>query len=250
MDDVVITPEQIGSRLDTVRERIAVAAARAGRLPQMVRLMAVSKTHPGGFVEVARRAGISLFGENRVQEADAKRDAFAGAELHLIGHLQRNKARQVPGLFSCVQSIDALRTAQALSAAVTGAHASAPADRSSASLQESPADLDVLLELNSSAEDSKFGVSEDAELLELADQIAELPYLRVAGLMTIGPHTNETSRIATAFARTRALHQRLIERHRGAETLSMGMSADYEIAVEHGATLVRLGSVLFGERSG
>lgn len=229
--------EALRSNLARAKERIARAASRSGRAPESVRLMAVTKGFPLDVVREALEAGLTLLGENRVQEAEQKFTGLAGAwELHLIGHLQRNKARAASGLFACVQSIDKLETAQTL--------ARCAADRGKT--------VDVLIELNTSEEQSKSGYRGTEALFSDLERIAGLSGLRPRGLMTVGPLAAEADRIRAAFA---SLREAFAESGRRLglphfDTLSMGMSGDYEIAIEEGATLVRLGTALFGERSG
>jgi len=198
--------------------------------------MAVTKTLPIAHALAAAEAGVTLFGENRVQEAVEKWSGSKPGELHLIGHLQRNKARAAASLFDAVDSIDKIETARAL------ARACAEAGRR----------CDILLEVNTSGEESKSGVREEGELLELLAAALALPELRVRGLLTIGPLTEEEPPVRRAFARLRSLLESCARAAPGAglETLSMGMSSDFEIAVEEGSTLVRLGTVLFGPRGG
>jgi len=247
-----MTLEQLRGNLERVRERVAAAALRCGRDAAEVRVLAVTKTHPDCVVDLAWQAGIRLFGENRVQEAAAKygplrpavgtgsgqsgegapNDRWPGIELHLIGHLQRNKARTAAGLFGCVQSIDKLQTAEALNRAC----------------QEAGRSVDVLLELDTSGEASKSGFDEESALLETAAAIRALGCLRLRGLMTVGPLTEDSGRIGGAFARLRRLFERMRRDSAGLDVLSMGMSGDFEIAVQEGATMVRLGTVLFGPR--
>jgi uncharacterized pyridoxal phosphate-containing UPF0001 family protein len=209
---------QFGRNLRSVRQRIARAAARSGREAGDIRLMAVTKTFPVDYVETARSAGLSLFGENRVQEAREKYGSPVASEveLHLIGHLQRNKAGIAASLFGCVQSIDKLQTAETL-------------NRHCARLGRS---MDVLLELN--------------------EDIAGQDHLRVRGVMTVGPLTPDRDRVRRAFAALRECLEGLEEHfpELPLDTLSMGMSGDFEIAIEEGANLIRLGTVLFGPRSG
>jgi pyridoxal phosphate enzyme (YggS family) len=216
------------------RERVARAAARAGRRPEEVRIMAATKTFPEDVVRIALEAGQRLFGENRVQEAAAKYSRLKDLELHLIGHLQRNKARKAAELFAAVHSIDKLETAQALEQACAAANRS----------------MDVLLELNTSGEPTKFGFVDTEALLASVEPILALPHLRLRGLMTVGPLSTDASRIRAAFRQLRELYQRLQDEHPELtlDTLSMGMSADFEAAVEEGSTMVRLGSALFGPR--
>ena len=224
----------LSDRLVEVKARIEGAALRAGRDPAAVRLMAVTKTHPREVVQEALEAGVSLVGENRVQEAEAK---YAGlqdrCELHLIGHLQTNKARVAASLFRCVQSIDSSHTAQALSGRCS----------------ELGRTLDVLLELNTSGESSKSGFASPDELRVALEVIEKLPGLRVRGLMTVGPLTDEQDRVRASFAGLRSVFEDLRGGRPCFDVLSMGMSSDFELAVEEGSTLVRLGTALFGPRA-
>lgn len=225
--------------LQSVRGRIAAAASRSGRSPEDVRLMAVTKTFPLDFIEVARRAGLRLFGENRVQEAQSKYQSLIEdpqLELHLIGHLQRNKARTAASMFRCVQSIDKPSTAEALNRFCG----------------EQGTKMDILLELNTSGEETKFGFAEAAQLWEACGQIARLDSLQVRGVMTVGPFTADRDRMRRAFASLRECLEGLRRRYAELplDVLSMGMSGDFEIAIEEGATMIRLGTVLFGSRGG
>ena len=223
--------------LHSVRDRMAAAASRSGRRPEDVRLMAVTKTFPLEYFEVARQAGLHLFGENRVQEAQSKYHSLADdpqVELHLIGHLQRNKAKTAASLFRCVQSIDKLATAEAL-------------NRHCA---EQGATMDILLELNTSGEETKFGFATSEKLWEACTRIAGLGSLRIRGVMTVGPFTTDRELMRRAFATLRECLEGLRTRHPELplDILSMGMSGDFEIAIEEGATLIRLGTMLFGPR--
>jgi len=228
--------EAFTENLRSVRKRMAEAARRAGRNAEDIRLLAVTKTLPSSYIEAARAAGLTLFGENRVQEAQGKYQPLAGSgiELHLIGHLQRNKAKIAASLFRCVQSIDKLQTAEALNR-----HCS-----------ELGGKMDILLEFNTSGEDTKFGFVEEKRLWEACENITRLDHLRLRGLMTVGPFTTDQDRVRLAFARLQKMHQTLQERYPelSLDTLSMGMSSDFEIAIEEGANLIRLGTVLFGSR--
>jgi pyridoxal phosphate enzyme (YggS family) len=229
---------QFGRNLRSVRQRIARAAARSGREAGDIRLMAVTKTFPVDYVETARSAGLSLFGENRVQEAREKYGSPVASEveLHLIGHLQRNKAGIAASLFGCVQSIDKLQTAETL-------------NRHCARLGRS---MDVLLELNTSGEPGKYGFADSGRLWRACEDIAGQDHLRVRGVMTVGPLTPDRDRVRRAFAALRECLEGLEEHfpELPLDTLSMGMSGDFEIAIEEGANLIRLGTVLFGPRSG
>jgi hypothetical protein len=226
----------IASAAAAVQDRISRAAQRAGRDRSSIRLMAVTKGFPQQVVLDARAAGLSLFGENRVQEAEQKYlDLAAGLELHLIGHLQRNKARAASGLFACVQSIDKVETAEALDARC----------------EERGRTMDILLELNTSGEPAKSGFLSRQALQEGLETIGKLPHLRVRGLMTVGPLSDDVRRVRGSFAALRSVFEEI--REGGGlpffDTLSMGMSGDFEIAIEEGATLVRVGTALFGNRT-
>jgi pyridoxal phosphate enzyme (YggS family) len=229
---------EIARNLEAVGAALARAAERSGRDPRAVSLMAVTKTFPLAEVQAACAAGLRLFGENRVQEAEAKygpgRAGLPPLSLHLIGHLQRNKARKAAELFEAVDSIDKLETAQALEAACAAAGRT----------------LDILLEMNTSGEASKFGFAGEEDLLAAVEPVLGLPHLRLRGLMTVGPLTAEREEVRAAFRRLARLFERLRAGYPGQplEVLSMGMSGDYEIAVEEGSTLVRLGTALFGLR--
>lgn len=232
-----INLEVFTDNLQSVRKRMAEAARRAGRDAADIRLLAVTKAFPSSCIDVARAAGLTLFGENRVQEAQSKYLSLAGSgiELHLIGHLQRNKAKIAASLFHCVQSIDKLQTAEALNR-----HCS-----------ELGRKMDILLEFNTSGEDTKFGFVEEKQLEEACENIARLDHLCIRGLMTVGPFTADRDRVRRAFARLRKMYQGLQDRYTdlSLDTLSMGMSSDFEVAIEEGANLIRLGTVLFGSRS-
>ena len=219
--------------LPQVKERIERAARKAGRDPADIRLMAVTKGFPKETVQAAIAAGISLLGENRVQEAELKYAEISGHyELHLIGHLQRNKARTASSLFSCVQSIDKLETAIALESR----------------LKERGKTIDILLELNTSAEASKSGFRSREELLSSLDPIVQLPHVRLRGLMTVGPLTEDGVLVRKSFAVLRGLFEEIKPTLPGFTVLSMGMSGDFETAIEEGSTIVRIGTALFGPR--
>lgn len=232
--------KRIRDNYEAVRERVAAAAARAGRTAGSVRVMAVTKNFPLDHALAAVSAGLGLLGENRVQEAAGKhgdRSRHGGCprpyELHLVGHLQRNKARDAARLFDAVQSIDAVHTAAAL-------------ERRCALLDRT---MPILLELNASGEPTKAGFAAADDLRAAAEQIgAGCPHLALAGVMTIGAHTEDESVVRASFARLRAVHERLLGDHPDARELSMGMSQDFELAIEEGATLIRLGTALLGPR--
>lgn len=226
----------IARRLQHVRGRIAEAARRGGRGPEAVRLVAVSKLQPTERVQAAYAAGQRVFGENYVQEGQDKAAALpADAEWHLIGPLQTNKARHVPGVFAWVQTVDRGKVARAL-------HRHA---------RRQGRTLEVLLQVNWTGEASKTGIRDWDELRRVMDEALECPALRVRGLMTIPDPTLDAAATRRHFADMRALRLRVAEAYGLAERfgeLSMGMSHDYEWAVEEGATLVRVGSAIFGER--
>jgi hypothetical protein len=226
---------ETAERIRAVREEIAESARKAGRSPDEITLMGVTKNQQPEAVQAAIAGGLALFGENRVQEAEEKYREISGEyELHLIGHLQRNKAKRVPGLFSWVQSIDAVRTVNALDGACV------EADR----------DISVLLEVNISGEEQKYGVTGDEEIEKILDAIGESERLSCRGLMGIAPWVAEETKIRSAFAGLRERYENIKARRRELpfDTLSMGMSGDFAIAVEEGSTLVRIGTAIFGSR--
>ncbi|HET9868874.1 MAG TPA: YggS family pyridoxal phosphate-dependent enzyme [bacterium] len=222
----------IRARIQDVKDRIAAAAGRSGRDPRSVTLLAVTKTFPVEALRQAHAAGLRLFGENRVQEALVKQPLLpADIEWHLIGQLQTNKINKVLGRFGLIQSVDSLHLAKALSARLTE-------------------DQEVLLEVNTSGEASKAGFAPQ-ELPRAFDEALGLPRLKVRGLMTVGPLTQEGEARRRAFRTLRSLFDGVKGRApepAAFSILSMGMSGDFEEAIEEGSTLVRVGSALFGER--
>lgn len=220
----------IAERLAAVQADIAAACERADRDPTEVRLIAVSKTQPAAAIREAVAAGHIDFGENRVQEGLVKLDELddSPARIHLIGHLQRNKAR-FAGRFASVQSIDSV----ALAAAVS---------------RRLDAPLPVLLEVNVAGEASKQGF-EPSELEAALREIAALPHLEVEGLMTIAPLVADAEAVRPVFRALRELRDALAGEWELRE-LSMGMSNDYAVAIAEGATIVRIGRAIFGERIG
>jgi len=222
-------------RLDEVRARLARAAARSGRVPAEVTLIAVTKTVPPTTVRTAIELGLSDLGENRVQEAEMKIGALGheGIRWHLIGHLQRNKAGRAVQLFDRVHSVDDRPLAESLARRA----------------RESGRTMPVLIEVNVSGEASKFGVAR-GELLELAEGVAELEGLRLEGLMTVGAPVERAEQARAGFAALRELRDRAASRiGRPLPHLSMGMSGDFEVAIEEGSTMVRVGTALFGPRA-
>lgn len=233
--------ERLGQRIAAIQARVAAAVERAGRAPDAVQIVAVSKTMPAEAIIAAAAHGLTLFGENRVQEARDKIAAVAAAGFtqlrwELIGHLQTNKAARAVELFTRVQSVDSVRLAEALSR-----HA-----------QQMGRTLPILLEVNVAGEASKSGLAPD-EVVAVARTIAALPNLRPEGLMTIAPLVDDPEAVRPVFQRLRGLRETLraevpLGADSGWQELSMGMSDDFEVAIEEGATLVRIGRALFGER--
>ena len=225
----------IAANLAGIRERIARAALRCGRRTEEITLVAVSKTFPSEAIRAAHDLGLRHFGENRVQEWEAKRMEIAdvrGAIWHLIGHLQSNKARRAAEIFDRVDSVDSFSLAQKLDAAAEAAGKS----------------LGVLIEVHLGGEESKSGIAE-AELVGLVESVAALAHLELLGLMTIPPFFEDAERVRPFFSKLRGLRDELSERlGRKFPVLSMGMSHDFEIAIEEGATEIRVGSALFGAR--
>jgi pyridoxal phosphate enzyme (YggS family) len=230
----------IGDRLDDVRARIAGAARRAGRDPAQVRLVAVSKTFPAARVVEAIAAGIDRIGENRVQEAsdkipEVRAAVHAAVEWHFIGGLQRNKARRAVELFDVIESVDRASLARELAKAARA-------------LGRRPR---ILLQVNVDAEPQKAGVS-PRDLPDLLDAVDALPDLEPVGLMAIPRPASDPEQVRPAFARLRELLETLNagrDASRQLAELSMGMSADFEVAIEEGASWIRVGSAIFGERA-
>jgi pyridoxal phosphate enzyme (YggS family) len=229
-------PEQHGfaRARDAVLARIATAARRAGRDADDVQLVAVSKTVPAERVRAAIAAGLIVLGENRVQEAEAKRPLAPGATWHLVGPLQSNKARRAIETFDMIQSVDSAGLAERLS-------------RIAAELGRAP--LPVLLQVNVDDDPAKAGFG-PAALEAALGSILDLPGIRIDGLMTVGRVSASAEAARPTFVALRQVSGRLRERDpRLGPALSMGMSDDFEVAVEEGATIVRVGRALFGERS-
>ncbi len=226
----------IRENLSRIQERIALAARRAGRSAGEITLIGVSKTHPAGAIREAFEAGVRHFGENRVQEWEGKRAGTEGltATWHLIGHLQSNKAARAARLFHSVDSVDDVGLAQRLDRA-----------RAEAGITGK---LRVLIEARVASEETKSGV-EIAELPALAEEVANLPKLELCGLMCIPPYLEDAERVRPYFRRLRGLRDDLVKRIGLAlPVLSMGMSHDFEVAIEEGATEIRVGTALFGQR--
>lgn len=237
---MILPGAEIRTRIEAIRRRIAAACELAGRDPQEVTLMAVTKTVPPEAIKAAGAAGIVVFGENRVQEAAAKlspaflQEIGKTAQWHLIGHLQTNKVKKALELFQVIQSVDSLRLAETL-------------QRQAAAL---PKAIEVFLEVNTSGEAAKFGVPPE-QALALAQEVAALPNLQLTGLMTIGALTDNPDTIRRGFRQLRDLRAEITAmnlpgvklRH-----LSMGMTDDFELAIAEGSTMVRMGRAIFGDR--
>jgi hypothetical protein len=226
----------LAERLAEVQRRIAAAARACGRPPEEIRLVAVSKTFPAEAVRQAAAAGVSEIGENYIQEAREKHDLLGDVPLkwHFIGHLQTNKAKYAARIFDLIHTVDSLRLALEL-------------DRCGRRLGKVQA---VLIQVNLAGEATKSGVPA-AEALPLVKAVAPLECVRVQGLMTLPPFFNEPERVRPFFAGLRALRERIREQAVpgvSMEELSMGMTGDFEAAVAEGATLVRVGTAIFGER--
>jgi PLP dependent protein len=231
----------ICQNIAAIRECMNAAARRAGRSVDEVRLMAVTKTHPPEKIRAAYDAGLRLFGENRVQEFASKAAVLANlsaAEWHMIGHLQTNKAGKAVELFKAVDSVDSLKLAEKLNAAA----------------QTLGKKLTVLIEINVGGEAAKSGVAPDSnELDELLRSASRFEALDFRGLMTVPPFTDDPGDSRPYFRRLRELRDAIAARKLPGlrmDELSMGMSHDFEVAIEEGSTCVRVGTAIFGERTG
>lgn len=223
----------LAENLDSIQQRIRAACQRAGREPSSVTLLGVTKGQPPDAVNEAARLGLSFFGENKIQEAKAKIPLCSGRlRWHFIGHLQTNKCRDAVELFEMIESVDSLYLAQEISKRAEHAGKTMP----------------ILLEVNLAAEASKFGYQPDKLDTELS-QINSLPRLEIHGLMTVPPWSPNAENVRPMFRQLRELKERA-EQRLGAPLphLSMGMSGDFEVAIEEGATVVRVGTALFGPR--
>jgi pyridoxal phosphate enzyme (YggS family) len=230
----------VAENIAQVRRRIAAVARRAGRNPDEITLMAVSKTFPVESIREAYAAGLRVFGENRVQEFAGKAAALrdlTDIEWHLIGHLQSNKAAKAAELFDAVDSVDSLRTAEKLNV-------------SALSLAKT---LSVLIEINVGGETAKSGVAPDSsELEQILRGAPGWGNLKISGLMTVPPYAEDPEGSRTYFRKLRQIRDRIAARSLpqiGMAVLSMGMSHDFGVAIEEGATCVRVGTAIFGERA-
>ena len=230
--------ETIRTRLDDVRRRIAMSARRCRREPEEITLLAVTKTHPVQIIQQAIEAGVTDLGENRVQEAEEKIEQLGrvNARWHLIGHLQSNKARRAVKLFDMIHSADSVALAKRLDHICT---------------EENREELPVLIQVDLAGEATKSGVSEE-KLPELVAAIKGCTHLRLRGLMILPPFLEDPELVRPYFRRLREIRDALRSHAAfgaGEGELSMGMSHDYEVAIEEGATMVRIGTAIFGERA-
>ena len=231
-DNAVPSDASLARNLDALRDRIARACGRCGREPSSVQLIAVTKGVDADTVRQAVALGVSDLGENRVQEARSKQQSLsterASLRWHLIGHLQRNKADDAARYFDMIHSVDSLRLADALEDCAS----------------KRGRTVDALVQVNVAGEATKFGCRPD-ETIELAGRLAAHPHLRLRGLMTIAPYADDPEQARPHFRALRTLRDTL---QTGPLMLSMGMSGDFEVAIEEGADLIRVGTALFGPR--
>jgi PLP dependent protein len=229
----------IAQNVGEIRRRIAASAIRSGRDPEQITLMAVSKTFPPDSIREAYHAGLRVFGENWVQEFSQKAGILADLvdiEWHMIGHLQTNKAARASELFTAVDSVDSLRLAEKLNS----------------SAQQVGKKLSAFIEINVGGEAAKSGISSEShELDEILQAAPNLQHLEFRGLMTIPPFFDDPQEARPYFRKLRELHDRTASRNLSnvsMEVISMGMSHDFEVAIEEGSTCVRIGTAIFGER--
>lgn len=231
----------IKDNLRRVHERIGAASAKANRDPDEITLISVSKFADADAIREAYQAGCRDFGENRIQECAEKvlalKQELPGARWHMIGHLQTNKVKKSLELFDMIQSLDSFRLAEQINRRAS----------------EAGRRIDVLVEVNSSGETQKNGLAPD-EIGELINQISRLPELSLRGIMTLGPHTEDQPEIRRAFSLTRELFERFSKTYNPENdghppVLSMGMTADFELAIAEGATMLRIGTAIFGQRT-
>jgi PLP dependent protein len=232
-----MSEDQLDVRLARIRMQIEAAALKCGRLPQDVTLIAISKTHPASLVRKVIELGATDVGENRVQEAEQKINEVGrnAVRWHLVGHLQANKARRAVQLFDVIHSLDSLELARRL-------------DRLCG--EEGREDLPVLIQVDLSHEETKSGIDE-SQLSELVDSLKGLERVQLVGLMTLPPFFDEPEQARPFFRRLRELRAELASKGafgEGKGELSMGMTNDFEVAIEEGATMVRVGTAIFGQR--
>ena len=235
----MITFEQIRDNLAEIEERIGLACARSNRPREAVKLIAVSKMNPAETVTAAIKAGQNIFGENKVQELCAKQEELKKScpvtpEWHLIGHLQTNKVKDVVGRVAMIHSVDSVKLAETI-------------DRESA---KKGIVTDILLEVNVSGEDSKFGLKTE-DVPDVVDRISKLPNIKLKGLMTVPPYTSDPGSNRIYFKKLKDLSVDISSKNIdniSMDVLSMGMTGDFEVAIEEGATHVRVGTGIFGAR--
>jgi len=237
----MITKDEVKRNYDEVLKRVNSACERAGRGIEEITIVAVSKLQPPKVIRFGFEAGIKIFGENRVQETEEKWAELADirkvVSLHLVGHLQRNKAKDAVVLYDVIESVDNEQVALELNRRLEISNRAKP--------------MPVLVEVNTSGEETKYGVNPDVTF-SLLERIRELPNLDIIGLMTVGPLTTDEKRIGMAFSELRELGEKakeFIKPNDGVFHLSMGMTDDFEIAIEEGSTMIRVGRAIFGERS-
>lgn len=228
---------QLGERLAHVRAQIEAASLKCGRLPHEVTLIAISKTHPAALIRTAIGLGATDIGENRVQEAEQKINEVgrSAARWHLVGHLQANKARRAVQLFDVIHSLDSLELARRLDRLCD---------------EEGRENLQVLVQVDLGHEETKSGIDE-GELTELVAELKSLGRLQLVGLMTLPPFFDDAEQARPFFRRLRELRDELDAQGAfgdGKGELSMGMTNDFEVAIEEGATMVRIGTAIFGQR--
>ncbi len=225
--------EYIKANWENIQSRVALAAHRAGKKPEEITVVAVSKLFPAEAIRAAVESGIADIGESRVQEAEEKIKSLGGiARWHMIGHLQSNKAKRAIELFDMIQSVDSLKLAQLINQYAADANKK----------------IECLLEINCSGEKSKYGL-EPQEVTSMIAEVSSLNNIGLSGLMTVGPLTDDDYAIRKAFASTAGLFQK--GKQIAGESfryLSMGMSSDFETAIEEGSNMVRIGTAIFGER--
>jgi len=228
---------EIGNRYNEVLQRLETAANKAGRDPSEIRLVAVSKTHPLETLQAALNEGVKVFGENKVQEAEEKFSAIGNenAEWHLIGHLQKNKARKAVQIFDVIHTLDSLKLAKRLERICE---------------EEGKETLSILIQVDIAGEESKSGIKEE-HLQELIDFLKACKHLKLDGLMIIPPYLPDPEKVRPYFKKLRVLRDKLHRENAFTNEigeLSMGMSHDFEVAIEEGATMVRVGTAIFGAR--
>ena len=228
----MVGPEEIETNLARLREEIDRALEKAGRKSESLVLVAVTKTHPAEYIDAAIRYGITDIGENRIQEFESKRPRVMGqARWHLIGHLQKNKINKALALFDLIQSVDSFGLAEEIS-------------------KRAGKDVEVLVQVNSSGEESKYGFAPD-QAKEETLRIAELEHIKVKGLMTIGPFVDDEIMVRKSFVPVKKMFDDLKQfetENVKMDYLSMGMSNDFAWAIAEGANMIRVGSLIFGAR--